>query len=69
MEEAKKRALGLGFLVAAIMQIILALVAACNRHPDARVTWKEMVIILLIQAAILAVLAIRLLWFNYSYFG
>ncbi len=69
MEEAKKRALGLGFLGVALVQIVLALVAACRRDPDAPVTWREMVVILLIQAALLVALAIRRLWFNYSYFG
>lgn len=68
-ETPPKRTLGLGFLAVAFSQVIIAIVAAYGRDPNAPVTWRELTVILLIQAAICVALAIRLLWFNYGYFG
>ncbi len=68
-DESPKRTLGLGFLLLAVVQVAAVLVGACRRDPNAPVTWGELMVVLLIQAAIFGALAIRLLWFNYSYFG
>lgn len=68
-ETNPKRTLGLGFLAVAVIQIVLALLASLHRDPDAPVTWRELMIVLLIQAVLIAALGIRLLWFNYAYFG
>lgn len=68
-EPNPKRTLGLGFLAIAIIQIVLALLAVLRRDPNAPVTWRELMIVLIIQAVLLAALGIRLLWFNYAFFG
>lgn len=69
LEQNPKRTLGLGFLVVAVVHIVVALVAAIHREPDAPVTWRELMIVLIIQAVLLAALGIRILWFNYAYFS
>ena len=64
-----KRTLGFGLLLLAVINGAIAIFGIVKRDPDAPVTWRELSIVLIVQAILLAAIAIRILWFNYSHFG
>ena len=68
-EPSPKRTLGFGLLLLAVINGAIAVFGIVKREPDAPVTWRELSIVLIVQAILLTAIAIRILWFNYSHFG
>lgn len=64
-ENQNKRNLGIGLLLIAAVNGLIALFGIVKREHNAPVTWGELIIVLVIQAALATALAIKIFYFTY----